>query len=433
VTGASRPTGMLPTAMLPTAMGPGVPRAAFDPRGVRGEFPILTRVVRGKPLVYLDNAATTQKPTAVLEALDRFYRTNNANVHRGVHLLSQESTLAFDAARETVRRFLNAADSREVIFTRGTTEAVNLVAQAWGRANLRAGDEVLVTTMEHHSNIVPWQLIAAERGAVVRAVPIDDAGALDLGAFHRMLGPRTRMVAVVHVSNALGTVNPVAELVEAAHAAGAVVLVDGAQAVAHARVDVRALGADFYAFSGHKVFGPTGIGVLYGRRALLEAMPPWQGGGDMIKTVSFAGSTWADLPSKFEAGTPDVAGAVGLGAALTWFTSLPFEQVAAHEADLLGYGTEVLGRVPGLRLVGTAAHKASVLSFTLDGVHPHDVGTLLDLEGVAVRTGHHCAQPVMERYGVPATARASLALYNLREDLDALVAGLAKVRALFPL
>jgi cysteine desulfurase/selenocysteine lyase len=369
----------------------------------------------------------------VLEALDGFYRAHNANIHRAVHTLSQEATLAFDAARETVRRFLNAADAREVVFTRGTTEGINLVAQAWGRANLRAGDEVLLTTMEHHSNIVPWQLVAAERGAVVRVVPIDDEGTLDLDAFRRLLGPRTRLVAVGHVSNALGTVNPVAELARAAHAVGALVLVDGAQAVAHARVDVRALDADFYAFSGHKVFGPTGIGALYGKRALLEAMPPWQGGGDMIRTVSFAGSTWADLPSKFEAGTPDVAGAVGLGAALAWFAALPFDAVAAHEADLLAYGTEVLRRVPGLRLVGTSPHKASVLSFTLEGVHPHDIGTLLDLEGVAVRTGHHCAQPVMERYGVPATARASLALYNLRDDLDALVAALSKVRALFPL
>ncbi|MBL9086537.1 MAG: cysteine desulfurase [Planctomycetia bacterium] len=416
----------------PAAAAAPAPRP-FDPRRVRAEFPILARAVRGKPLVYLDNAATTQKPVAVLEALDGFYRAHNANIHRAVHTLSQEATLAFDAARETVRRFLNAADAREVIFTRGTTEGINLVAQAWGRANLRAGDEVLLTTMEHHSNIVPWQLVAAERGAVVRVVPIDDAGTLDLDAFHRLLGPRTRLVAVGHVSNALGTVNPVADLARAAHAAGALVLVDGAQAVAHARVDVRALDADFYAFSGHKVFGPTGIGALYGKRALLEAMPPWQGGGDMIRTVSFAGSTWADLPSKFEAGTPDVAGAVGLGAALAWFSALPFDAVAAHEADLLAHGTEVLSRVPGLRLVGTSPHKASVLSFTLDGVHPHDIGTLLDLEGVAVRTGHHCAQPVMERYGVPATARASLALYNLRDDLDALVAALAKVRALFPL
>jgi cysteine desulfurase/selenocysteine lyase len=428
VSRASRP----PDATARAAGAPPVP-APFDPRRVRAEFPILGRTVRGRPLVYLDNAATTQKPTAVLATLDRFYRTSNANIHRAVHTLSQESTLAFDAARETVRRFLNAADAREVLFTRGTTEGINLVAQAWGRANLRAGDEILLTTMEHHSNIVPWQMVAAERGAVVRVVPIDDAGTLDLDAYHRLLGPRTRLVGVGHVSNALGTVNPVAELARAAHAVGALVLVDGAQAVAHARVDVRALDADFYAFSGHKVFGPTGIGALYGKRALLEAMPPWQGGGDMIRTVSFAGSTWADLPSKFEAGTPDVAGAVGLGAALAWFASLPFDAVAAHEADLLAYGTEVLSRVPGLRLFGTSPHKASVLSFTLEGVHPHDIGTLLDLEGVAVRTGHHCAQPVMERYGVPATARASLALYNLREDLDALVAALAKVRALFPL
>jgi cysteine desulfurase/selenocysteine lyase len=407
--------------------------AAFDARRVREEFPILRRTVRGRPLVYLDSAATSQKPRAVLEAMDRFYRHSNSNVHRGVHLLSQEATLAMEAARDTVRRFLRAASEKEIVFVRGTTEAINLVAQSWGRRHVGEGDEILLTTMEHHSNIVPWQLLAAETGAVVRVVPIDDAGALDLDAFAALLSPRTKVVAVTHVSNALGTVNPVREIAAAAHRAGAVVVVDGAQAVPHLEVDVAGIDADFYAFSGHKVYGPTGIGVLYGKRRLLEEMPPWQGGGDMIRTVSFAGSTWNDLPWKFEAGTPDVAGAIGLGAALEWLLALGVGAAAAHEADLLAHGTRRLLEVPGLALVGTAPSKAGVLSFTMDGVHPHDVGTLLDLEGVAVRTGHHCAQPVMERFGIPATSRASLAVYNLREDLDALVEGLARVREKFPL
>ncbi|HVG94136.1 MAG TPA: cysteine desulfurase [Planctomycetota bacterium] len=410
----------------------GSPKA-FDARRVREEFPILHRLVRGKPLVYLDNAATSQKPRAVLDAMDRFYRQSNSNVHRGVHLLSQEATLAMERARATVRRFLRAASEKEIVFVRGTTEAVNLVAQSWGRRHVGKGDEILLTTMEHHSNIVPWQLLAAETGAIVRVVPIDDAGALDLDAFASLLSPRTKIVAVTHVSNALGTVNPVKEIVAAAHRVGAVVLVDGAQAVPHLTVDVAAIDADFYAFSGHKVYGPTGIGVLYAKHRLLEAMPPWQGGGDMIRTVSFSGSTWNDVPWKFEAGTPDVAGAIGLGAALEWLEALGREAVAAHESDLLAYGTRRLAAVPGLALVGTAPHKAGVLSFTMEEVHPHDVGTLLDLEGVAVRTGHHCAQPVMERFGIPATTRASLAAYNVREDLDALVEGLGRVREKFPL
>jgi cysteine desulfurase / selenocysteine lyase len=413
------------------AAGTGTPSPSFDPYRVRAQFPLLSRSVRDKPLVYLDNAATTQKPRAVLDAVARFYATSNANVHRGVHLLSQEATLAMEAARETVRRFLGAADAREVVFTRGTTESINLVAQSWGRNRVGAGDDVLVTTMEHHSDIVPWQLLCAERGATLKVVPVDDAGTLDVAALRSLLSARTRIVALAHVSNALGTVNPVREVAALAHAAGAVVLVDGAQAVAHEPVDVRAIDADFYAFSGHKVFGPTGIGVLYGKRALLEAMPPWQGGGDMIRTVSFAGSTWADLPYKFEAGTPHVAGAIGLGAALEWLSALPRDAVAAHEADLLASATAALRAIPGVRLVGTSPRKVGVLSFTMDGVHPHDVGTLLDLEGVAVRTGHHCAQPLMERLGLPATARASFALYNVREDVDALVAGLHRVREMF--
>ncbi len=423
---------MTPPARQTTAPGaPTIPRP-FDLERIRAEFPILARRVRGRPLVYLDSAATSQKPLAVLEALDRYYRETNANVHRGVHLLSQEATLAFEAARERVRRFVGAASGKEIVFTRGTTEAINLVAQAWGRANVKAGDEIVLTTMEHHSNIVPWQMLSKETGAVIRVVPIDDTGTLDLAAYERLLSPRTRMVAAVHVSNALGTVNPVSAIVAGARRVGAKVLIDGAQAVPHLAVDVRALDVDFYAFSAHKVYGPTGIGVLYGKQALLEAMPPWQGGGDMIRSVSFEGTTWNDLPYKFEAGTPDISGGIGLGAALEWLDAVGLPAAAAHEAALLAYGTEELRSIPGLRLVGTAAHKASVLSFTMEGVHPHDIGTLLDLEGVAVRTGHHCAQPVMERFGIPATARASLAVYNRTEDLDALVAALRKVRKLFP-
>jgi len=407
------------------------PAPDYDVERIRADFPILELEVNGKPLVYLDNAASSQKPRAVLDAMDRFYETSNSNVHRGVHTLSEEATLAFEGARETVRRFLNAGSTREVVFVRGTTEAVNLVAGSWGRANVSAGDEVLVSTMEHHSNIVPWQMLCRERGARLVAAPIDDRGELVLEEALRLLGPRTRLVALTHASNALGTVPPVREVIEAAHARGVPVLLDGAQAVPHLPVDVAALDVDFYAFSGHKAYGPTGIGVLYAKEALLEAMPPWQGGGDMIKSVSFAETTWNDLPFKFEAGTPNVAGAVGLGAALAWMESLGRDRLAAHEAALLAYGTEALSAVPGLRLVGTAREKVGVLSFVIDGVHPHDVGTILDTEGIAVRTGHHCAQPVMARFGVPATARASLAAYNRREDLDALVRGLARVRQLF--
>ena len=419
------------TAKAPTAPADS-PRGVFDPRALRAEFPILSRRVHGKPLVYLDSAATSQKPRAVLDAMDAYYREHNANVHRGVHLLSQEATLALEGARERVRKFLGAESEKEIVFTRGTTEAVNLVAQSWGRANLSKGDEIVLTTMEHHSNIVPWQLLAAATGAVIRVAPIDDRGDLLFDAYARLLSGRTRLVAVTHVSNALGTVNPIREIAALAHARGAVVLVDGAQAVPHLRVDVKALDADFYAFSGHKLYGPTGIGVLYGKRALLESMPPWQGGGDMIKTVSFEGSTWNDVPYKFEAGTPNIAGGIGLGAAIAWLENVGIDAAAAHEADLLAYGTALLSKLKGLHLVGTARHKASVLSFTLDGAHPHDVGTILDLEGIAVRTGHHCAMPVMERYGIPATTRASLAVYNVREDLDALVRGLEKVRKVFP-
>lgn len=395
------------------------------------DFPILDRPVHGRRLAYLDNAATTHKPEAVIEAERRFYRESNANIHRGVHWLSQHATDLYEAARDRVRSFLNAQQADEIVFTRGTTEAINLVAFSWGRANLQPGDEILVTGMEHHSNIVPWQLLCAQTGALLRHVPITERGELEPGAFESLLGPRTRLVAVVHVSNALGTVNPVADIVRKAHAVGALVLVDGAQAVAHERVDVRALGCDFYVFSGHKLYGPTGIGALYARRELLAAMPPWQGGGDMILTVSFERSTWAEPPARFEAGTPNVAGAVALGAAIDYVEQVGLERIAAHEQALLAQATAQMQRLPGVRIYGTAARKSGILSFTVQGIHPHDLGTILDSEGVAIRAGHHCAMPVMTRFGIPGTARASFALYNVEEDVAALVAGVRKAQRLF--
>ncbi|MCU0621401.1 MAG: cysteine desulfurase [Gemmatimonadales bacterium] len=400
----------------------------LDVDHVRSQFPILGTTAHGKPLVYLDSAATTQKPRSVIDRLSRYYERENANIHRGVYALSAEATAMHDAARARVARFIGASSEREVLFTRGTTEGVNLVAQAWGHATLRTGDEIVVTAMEHHSNIVPWQLVAAQRGAVVRAAPVTEAGELDLEGLGRLLSRRTRMVAVVHLSNALGTINPVQRVAEMAHAAGALVLVDGAQSAAHLPIDVQAIGCDFFAFSGHKLFGPTGIGVLWGREALLDRMPPWQGGGDMIGTVSVEGSTWAPLPAKFEAGTPHIAGAVGLHAAIDFVSSLDAAALAAHEHDLLAYATERMSRVPGVRLVGTAREKASVLSFTLDGVHPHDLGTVLDAEGVCIRAGHHCAQPLMRRLGLVATARASFSVYNTRDDVDALVGAVEQAR-----
>ena len=400
-------------------------------KALAADFPILKRQVRGRRLVYLDNAATTQKPVSVIEAVDRYYRESNANIHRGVHWLSQHSTDLYEESRERVRTLLNAARSEEIVFTRGTTDAINLVAGSWGRANLKPGDEVLLTTMEHHSNIVPWQLVCEQTGAVLRVAPIHDDGSLDVDGFAALLGPRTRLVGVAHVSNALGTVNPVARLVEMAHAVGALALVDGAQSVAHTAVDVQALGCDFYAFSGHKIYGPTGIGALYGRHELLQAMPPWQGGGDMIRTVSFEGSTWADTPQRFEAGTPNIAGVVGLGAAIDYVLAAGFERIAAHEHALLAYGTEVLETIPGLRLIGTAPGKAGILSFMIDGIHPHDLGTILDTEGVAIRAGHHCTMPLMQRFGIPGTARASLALYNDESDIDALAAAIRRAQDLF--
>jgi cysteine desulfurase/selenocysteine lyase len=402
----------------------------FDLAAIRAEFPALQQRVHGRPLVYLDSAATAQKPQPVLDAMRHYYEADNANVHRGVHTLSERATASYEGARDIVRAFLHASSVREIVFTKNATEAINLVARAWGDANVRAGDEVLITAMEHHSNIVPWQLLCQRTGATLRAAPIDDRGELILPELERLLSPRTKIVAVAHQSNALGTVNPVAEIVRLARQAGAATLVDGSQAVVHQPVDVGALGADFYVFTGHKLYGPTGIGVLHGREAVLDAMPPFLGGGDMISRVTFEGSAWNELPYKFEAGTPPIAEAVGLGAAIDFVRRIGLEAIAAHESGVLEYGARGLQAVPGVRLVGTARRKASVLSFVVEGAHPHDVGTILDREGVAVRTGHHCAQPVMDRFGIPATVRASLAMYNSTDDLDALVAGLDRVRAL---
>ena len=405
--------------------------ASYDVDRIRKDFPILARDVRGKRLVYLDNAATTQKPQADIDRIVRYYTEENSNVHRGVHYLSEIATAAYEESRTTVKRFINARDEKEIVFTRGTTEAINLVASSWGRRNVGAGDEVLITAIEHHSNIVPWQMLCDEKGAKLRIAPVNDAGEVIVEEFAKLLTSRTKIVAFGHASNALGTINPVRQMTELAHAAGAVVLVDGAQGVPHIAVDVRDLDCDFYAFSGHKVYAPTGIGVLYGKEALLDAMPPYQGGGDMILSVSFEKTTYNALPYKFEAGTPNIAGVIGLGAALDYVANVGLENIAAHEHDLLQYATTRLREIKGLRLIGTAAEKASVISFTLEGVHPHDIGTILDQEGIAVRTGHHCAQPLMMRFNVPATGRASFGMYNTREEADALVAGLHKVIEVF--
>ena len=403
----------------------------LDVARIRAQFPILAQTVGGKPLAYLDNAATTQKPRPVLDTLARYYAAGNANIHRGVYALSREATAAYEGARGKVAAFLNAAEPAEIVFTRNATEGINLVAQTFGRSRIGAGDEVVVSGMEHHSNIVPWQLVCEEKGARLRVAPFSDAGELLVDELAALLGPKTRLVSIVHMSNSLGTVNPVRRVVELAHRQGIPVLVDGAQAAYHMPVDVQAIGCDFYVVTGHKLYGPTGIGALYGRRALLEAMPPYQGGGDMIASVTFERSTWNELPHRFEAGTPHIAGAIGLGAALDFITGVGFDAIVAHERSLLAYATEALSAVPGLRLVGTAADKASILSFVIEGVHPHDIGTIVDAEGVAIRTGHHCTQPVMDRLGVPATARASLAMYNTTAEVDQLVAALARVRELF--
>jgi len=400
----------------------------FDVAKVREDFPILHQTVNGAPLVYLDNAATTQKPEAVINAISDYYRNDNSNVHRGAHTLADRATAAFEGARQKVAGFINAQDSAQVIWTRGTTEAINLVAASWGRSQLKPGDRVLVSAMEHHSNIVPWQLIAQAMGASVEAIPVDSSGTIDLQAFADMLDERVRMVAIGHVSNALGSVNPVIEITRLAHEAGALVLVDGAQAVGHWPVDMQSLDCDFYAFSAHKLFGPTGVGVLYGKRELLEAMPPYQGGGEMIESVSFAGTTFNQLPYKFEAGTPDIAGVIGVGAAVDYLENLDRAGAARHEQALLEYAQKKALAVSGLRLIGTASHKASVLSFVLEGVHPADLGTLLDQQGIAVRTGNHCAQPIMDQYGIPGTVRASFSFYNTFEEIDRLFAALEKAK-----
>jgi cysteine desulfurase/selenocysteine lyase len=406
-------------------------RRGFDVERVRRDFPILTQKVHGKPLVYLDNAASSQKPSQVIDTMSRFLREDYANVHRGVHTLSERATAAFEGTREKARRFINARSEREVVFVRGTTEAINLVAWSYGRTQVKAGDEVLISAMEHHSNIVPWQMLCQEKDARLRVIPMDDDGDLILDEFEKLLGPRTRILAVTHVSNALGTVNPVRQMVEMAHARGIPVLLDGAQAAPHMVIDVQALDCDFYALSAHKVFGPSGIGVLYGKEHLLEAMPPYQGGGDMISSVTFEKTTYNRLPHKFEAGTPDIMGVVGLGAAFDYLEAVGLERAAPHERDLLQYATESLSALPQVRMVGRAREKASVVSFVVDDIHPHDLATVLDQEGVAIRAGHHCAQPVMDRFGLPATARASMVLYNRREEIDALVDGVKRAIEVF--
>lgn len=410
---------------------PSITNVGFDVETARRDFPILQKQVYGHPLVYLDNAATSQKPRLVIDSISRYYESGNANIHRGVHFLSEHATEEHEAARRTVQGFLNAADKREIIFVRSATEAVNLVAQSYGRRHVGASDEVLITAMEHHSNIVPWQMLCEEKDATLRVLPINERGELRMDELPKLLTPKTKLVAVTHVSNALGSINPIKKIVEMAHRLHIPVLVDGAQAVPHLKVDVQDLDVDFYVFSGHKVYGPTGIGVLYGKRALLEAMPPYQGGGDMIRSVTFEKTVYNDLPYKFEAGTPNIGGAIGLGKAIEYITQLGLDHIAAHEHDLLVYGTEALMAIPGIRLIGTAAEKAAVISFVMEGIHPHDIGTILDREGIAIRTGHHCAQPVMQCFKIPATARASFALYNTREEIDVLVKGIQKVKEVF--
>jgi cysteine desulfurase / selenocysteine lyase len=402
--------------------------AGFDVEKLREDFPVLKQKVHGMPLVYLDSAATAQKPSVMVDAIRHFHEVDCANIHRGVHELSQRSTAAYEETRSKVKRFLNSRTTNELIFVRGTTEGINLVSSSWGRKNVNAGDEIVISAMEHHSNIVPWQMLCEEKEAKLRVIPMNDRGELILEEYEKLLTPRTRMVAVAHVSNALGTINPVRQIIEMAHKAGALALIDGAQAAPHMKVDVQALDADFYTLSGHKVFGPTGIGILYGKTKLLNAMPPYQGGGDMIRTVTFEKTTYNDLPYKFEAGTPNIAGGIGLGASLDYMTAIGIDKIAAYEHDLLLYGTEALSHIPGLRLIGTAREKAAVLSFVVEGLHPHDIGTVLDQQGIAVRTGHHCAQPVMDFFGLPATTRASLAFYNTFAEIDALVVGIKKAQ-----
>lgn len=407
----------------------------FDVQTLRADFPILSEKVHGKPLAYLDNGNTSQKPRQVIEMIDRYYRAMNSNVHRGNHFLSQQATAALEAARRTVQTFINAKEDREIIFVRGTTEAINLVAFSFGEYNIREGDEIIISAMEHHSNIVPWQMLCARKNAILRVVPVNDDGELEMDEYEKLLTDRTKLVAITHISNTLGTINPVKRIIDLAHERGAIVLVDGAQSVPHLAVDVQALDADFYTFSGHKVFAPTGIGVLYGKAALLEAMPPYHGGGAMISSVTFEKTTYNEIPFKFEAGTPHVEGIIGLGAALEYVQSIGLEAIGEYEHDLLGYATEALETLGGVRIIGTAREKASVISFMLSGasgeIHPHDVGTILDNEGVAIRTGHHCTQPLMKRFGVPATCRASFAFYNTREEIDTMICALRKVQKMF--
>jgi len=417
------------TNIYPETKAPAT-TSGYDVFRIRQDFPILGLKVHGKPLIYLDNAATSQKPQVVIDAITSYYSASNANIHRGVHALSELATQSYENARTKVQRFLNAGDPSEIIFVRGTTEGINLVAQTYGRANIKAGDEIIISALEHHSNIVPWQILCEQQGARLRVIPINDQGELLLneGEFEKLLGPKTKLVAIAHVSNALGTIVPLRKVIEMAHSRNVPVVVDGAQAAPHVNIDVRALDADFYVFSSHKIFGPTGIGALYGKRALLEAMPPYQGGGDMISSVTFEKTLYNKLPYKFEAGTPDISGVIGLGAAIDYLNKIGLDRIAAHEHELLVYATQVLSAIPGLRLIGTARNKAALVSFVLENIHAHDVGTVLDQEGIAIRTGHHCAQPLMQRFGVDATARASFALYNTKEEVDALAAGIHKVQ-----
>ena len=403
----------------------------FNVNQIRDDFPILKQMVNGNPLVYLDNGATSQKPQSVIDAIVDYYTTTNSNVHRGVHTMSQQATDGYEGARTKIRQFINARDDKEIIYTRNTTEGINLVAYSYGRQNIGPGDDIIVSNMEHHSNIVPWQMLCEEKGANLQVVPIDDSGELLMDEYEKMLSPRTKLVSITHVSNALGTILPAAQIVKMAHAHGAPVLLDGAQAVPHMPVDMQELDCDFYVFSGHKLFGPTGIGILYGKAEYLEAMPPFLGGGEMIKSVTFEKTIYNDLPYKFEGGTPDIAGAIGLGAAIDYVNNLGFDQITAHEDELLRYGTDALSSIEGLKIIGTADHKAGILSFVMDKAHPHDIGTILDEQGIAVRTGHHCAQPVMQRFQIPATARASLAFYNTKEDIDVLIKGIDRVLEVF--
>jgi cysteine desulfurase/selenocysteine lyase len=403
----------------------------FDVESIRRDFPILGREVHGRPLIYLDSAATYQKPQVVIDAVSRYYAEDNANIHRGVHYLSQLATREYEDARVKIKRFINAAESHEIIFTRGTTESINLVSNSFGRKYIKEGDEIIISAMEHHSNIVPWQMLCEQTGARLRVIPINDAGELLIDEFIQMLNPKVKIVGVVHVSNALGTINPVKRIIELAHSHDIPVLIDGAQAAPHFKVDVQDLDVDFYAFSGHKLCGPTGTGVLYGKTSILNEMPPFMGGGDMIASVSFEKTTYNTLPHKFEAGTPHIAGGIGLGVAIDYLTGIGLDRIAAYENELLEYATELIGAIPGVKIIGTAREKASVLSFTLDTVHPHDIGTILDQEGIAVRAGHHCAQPVMKRFAVPATARASFAFYNTKQEIDKLAEGVQKVIDIF--